>query len=386
MTRRQNGTGSFYNNKERKFWEYKFPYVENGNIKMKKVTGKTKKEALEKAQQFKDNLPKDNMGWSVESWMNEWLSVYVDKQVKTSTKERYSLAIKRHINPFLGKESLKELTPHAIQLFLYQIHRDGGTGGNPLSARTVNHTRMILSSALKCAVGNNFIDKNPCEFTKPIKTEPAKVHALSVEQCQKLVMSARQEPNKALWVAIIVALETGFRKGEVFGLKWSDIDFGGKQITVNRVCLTGNHGMRIQDNAKTKLSKRTVRVTDNLLEQLKEYRAWQETYLKACGIMNMYEGYVITSEKGTIKDPNNFTDVSLKRMLKRAGLSEKITFHDLRHTHATQLLKAGVDIKMISERLGHSSIRITLDTYAHVMPSMQSDLIKKLDGLNLIDK
>lgn len=95
------------------------------------------------------------------------------------------------------------------------------------------------------------------------------------------------------------------------------------------------------------------------------------------------DNFIITSEVGTVKDPNNFTYVAFKRILRTASMNHDIRFHDLRHTHATQLLKSGVDVKSVSERLGHASIRITLDTYTHVLPGMKDKIIQKLNDLNL---
>lgn len=385
MRRRSNGEGSFYYNELRKFWEYKYPYFINGKKSYKKFTGKTKKEIKTKVENFKSTIITDKNTLTVSTWLRQWLKAYVEEHVKTTTEERYKLAIEKHIIPFIGDEPLVTLSSIKVQNFINDLYKTGSCDGTNLSPRTVNNARMILNNALKRAVGDNIINKNPVTFTKPIKVSIPKIHVLSIEECQKLVMSASQESNKAMAIALLVALETGFRKGEIFGLKWSDIDFEKKTISINRTCITSNHGLSIREETKTKYSRRTIEITDGLIKKLLEFKRWQEIYLDAISIKN-YDGFIITSESGTVKDPNSYTNVVFKRILKRAELSQSIRFHDLRHTHATQLLQAGVDIKSVSHRLGHSSIRITLDTYAHVIPSMQDNVIQKLNELNLIAK
>ena len=386
MGRRNNGEGSYYFNIKREAWEYKLPYHDNFGIRRyKKFTGKTKKEIQKKVQRFKEE--RDEMADNVmklKDWMDAWFNAYIVGHVKLRTEERYRLAIKRYIVPFIGDLPLDDsLTGMKVQVFLNELYNNGGQNGSKLAARTVNAARMILNSALKRAVGEHLIATNPVQLTKPIKAEPAVIRPLTQQECQMLVNSAWREPNKAMWIAVVLALETGFRKSEIFGLKWSDIDFENNRISITETAVTGNHGIMIQASGQTKYSRRTVEVTQGCMKKLRLYQKWQDTFIHAMCVMNNYENYLITAETGRIKDPNDFTNVVFKRILTRAGLDRKIRFHDLRHTHATQLLAAGVDIKTVSLRLGHASIRITLDTYVHVIPSMQNNAISKLEALGL---
>lgn len=384
MARRLNGEGTIYENKIRKRWECQISCIVNGIKTRKKVTGKTRKEVKEKAELLKmdlANMAEDIM--TVAKWLDMWLSIYVRGHVKEKTKERYELAVNNHIVPYIGDKDVRKITSLEIQEFINILYESGGENSTGLSPRTVNSSRTILKTALKQAVGAGVIDKNPAVFTKPIKVERSEIQVLTKLECQRLVQTAYKESNKAFWIAVVIALETGLRKGEVFGLRWRDIDFDKKCISVDTTIVTGNHGMKIQNSTKTKGSRRTIDITDTLIAKLQEYKVWQERYLSAIGATDKSDGFLITSEVGTVKDPNNFTYVAFKRMLKNAGLSNSIRFHDLRHTHASQLLQAGVDVKSVSERLGHSSIRITLDTYAHVLPSMKDSVINKLNDLSL---
>lgn len=385
MPRRLNGEGTIYFNKSRNRWECQYQCIISGKKYRKKVTGKTRKEVKEKAEIAKTKYTTQSNAEiiTVSNWLHKWLSLYIKNHVSIKTEERYSLAINNHIIPYIGNENIATLSSIQIQQYIHDLHEHGGEKHNGLAPSTVNSARTILSSALKQAVGNKIISQNPVDFTKPIKKHQSTFAVLSNLECQKLTETAYHESNKSYWIAIALALETGFRKGEVFGLCWSDIDFIKKTISINRTVVTGNHGIIVQDSTKTKYSRRTIKITDSLIEKLKKYKIWQTAYLNAINISVNSNTFIITSEKGTIKDPNSYTDKVFKRILKSAGLCTKIRFHDLRHTHATQLLQAGIDIKSVSERLGHSSIRITLDTYTHILPSMKDNLITKLDNLNL---
>lgn len=386
MSRRNNGEGSYYFNAKRESWEYKLPYHDEFGIRRyKKFTGKTKKEIQKKVQVFKaERAEKVDNVMKVKDWMDAWFNAYIVGHVKLRTEERYRLAIKRYIVPFIGDLPLDDsLTGMKVQMFLNELHNYGGQNGGKLAARTVNAARMILNSAFKRAVGEHLMATNPVQLTKPIKAEPAVIRPLTQQECQMLVNSAWQEPNKAMWIAVVIALETGFRKSEIFGLKWSDINFENNRISITETAVTGNHGIMIQASGKTKYSRRTVEVTQGCMKKIRLYQKWQKTFIHAMHVVDNYENYLITAETGRIKDPNDFTNVVFKRILTRVGLDRKIRFHDLRHTHATQLLAAGVDIKTVSLRLGHASIRITLDTYVHVIPAMQNNAITKLETLSL---
>lgn len=383
MGKRLNGEGTIYYNESRNRWEGQISYVLNGKRKRKKVIGKSRKEVKEKAKEAKALLEEQVEELTLGKWLEQWLKVFVVGHVKLKTEERYKTAVKKHIIPNIGDINVKILTSLQIQEFINSLHENGGVKGIGLSPRTVNSARTVLSTALKQAVGAGIIDKNPVLFTKPIKTNRREISVLNKDECRKLVEAAKAESNQAFWIAVVIALETGLRKGEIFGLRWRDINFNKQQLTVNTTVVTSNHGIVIQDSTKTKYSRRTVKLTESTIRKLKEYKEWQLAYLNAIGAKDIYDGFLITSERGSVKDPNNFSYVTFKSLLKKAGLRDNIRFHDLRHTHATQLLQAGVDIKSVSERLGHSSIRITLDTYTHVLPSMNDNVIQKLSALKL---
>lgn len=246
------------------------------------------------------------------------------------------------------------------------------------------------------------LTKNIVKATDPPRLVKEEIKPLTEEQADKLLQVAKageyicfglkqqqkagsdtQYLQQAYYIAILLALNTGMRLGEVFGLKWSDIDFDNNIVHVNRALVSTNtKGMKFED-PKTKGSKRRIAIPEKVKKSLERYQKQQEWFANALGDkFTNKEGLVFTNSFGKPVNTTNFTNRYYKRMLGQAGLDQKICFHDLRHTHATLLLKQGVNIKVISERLGHSTVTMTLDTYSHLMPDMQQTAI---DALNKMD-
>jgi integrase len=181
----------------------------------------------------------------------------------------------------------------------------------------------------------------------------------------------------AIHVPVLITLATGMRRGEVLGLRWSDIDFAAGSLAV-RQTLQEAEGKRTFKEPKTPKSRRVIALPTVALEALRQHRARQaETKLQLGGRYNDHD-LVCTQADGSPWWSSGF-DRAFRKARKQARV-EDVRFHDLRHTHATQLLKAGVHPKVVSERLGHASIGITLDTYSHVMPGMQEEAAEKIDA------
>ena len=182
-------------------------------------------------------------------------------------------------------------------------------------------------------------------------------------------------------MAILLALSTGMRIGEIFGLLWENIDFSTNRIFVMQTLVSTSHGHRVEPSPKTKAGNRQIELPRHCMEELSVYREWQEELKKE--MMNLYmdSGIVIANDNGSHKDPSYFSYITFKHLLELAGIDRSVRFHDRRHTHATWLLEKGVHPKIVSERLGHSSIRITLDTYSHVLQGMQHVAVSKLDEI-----
>lgn len=256
----------------------------------------------------------------------------------------------------------------------------GGAAQKGLSARTVNAARRTLKSALDKACHLRKIDYNPVDATKASRTEKAEIYVLSNPQAKNL-LAVSKEHDQTAHMAILLALFTGMRIGEIFGLTWENVDFDAKLLYVKQSLVSTNHGSRLESSPKTKAGYRQIELPQRCIDELQAHRAWQEEQKKDWLDQYKENGLVISNLDGGYKDPSYFTAVVFKRMLARAGIDTSVRFHDLRHTHATWLLEKGVHPKVVAERLGHSSIRITLDTYSHVIKGMQKVAVSKLDEI-----
>ena len=175
-----------------------------------------------------------------------------------------------------------------------------------------------------------------------------------------------------------MAVTTGLRRGELLGLKWSDIDLTNGLMNVRRSIEQVRGTVRVK-TPKTEKSHRRVTLPKSTVTELQRHSFLQKKEKLRLGPLYSNDGWVFSSANGTIWNPDTFTGV-FRRLLRDSKL-DSIRFHDLRHTHATQLLKDGVFIKVVSERLGHSSVQITLDTYAHVLPNMQDEAAARIDSV-----
>ena len=182
-------------------------------------------------------------------------------------------------------------------------------------------------------------------------------------------------------MAILLALSTGMRLGEIFGLKWDAVELAQGIIYVKRSLETGQTQEKFHD-PKTPKSRRPIPLPEDVAKELREYKDRQNLKRELLGDKWSDINLVITNDWGKILDTGNFTSRHYKPLLKKVGIDPKqINFHDLRHTHATLLLLAGIHPKIVSERLGHASISITLDIYSHLLPNTQELAAKAMEGL-----
>jgi integrase len=251
-------------------------------------------------------------------------------------------------------------------------HRDGAGG---LSARTVRHAHSILFAALRQAVRWQLLHRNPAEAVTPPSVTDREIAVFDDAQIGVLLNAAR--PTR-LYVPIMVAVTTGLRRGEVLGLRWSDLDLAAGCLTVAQAIeQTRSKGLTFKA-PKTKHGRRTLSLPAVTIEALRSHKAVQAAERLALGLGKDEHGVVFTTVEGEPMNPRD-TSQFFGRIVKRAGLPA-VTFHGLRHSHLTALLRAGVHPKIASSRAGHASIAITMDTYSHVIPSMQDDLARGVDA------
>ena len=198
---------------------------------------------------------------------------------------------------------------------------------------------------------------------------------MSPEEARRLLEAARDDRLEALYV---LAIATGLRQGELLALNWEDVDLERGVLRVRRT-LTRTGGKVSLGEPKTKKSRRSVNLTAAAAGALRSHLSRQLEEMERIGSLYRPGGLVFANEIGGIINPSNLRNRSFARLLKRAGLPPDTRFHDLRHTCATLLLSRNVNPKIVSEMLGHSSIAITLDTYSHVLPTMQESAIRALE-------
>lgn len=310
---------------------------------------------------------------SLASYLSQWLEAYARPNTSPKTHERYTELVKAHIDPAIGALALTKVTPMQIQSFYSEALRAGrkdGKGG--LSPQTVLHIHRVLHKALKQAVKWQMLVRNPADAVEPPRPERKEMTALDQDGIARLLTAVE---GTRMYIPVLLAVTTGLRRGEILGLRWKDIDLDSARMSVRQSVEQTASGLRFKA-PKTAKGRRVVAMPDYLVDALKTHRARQaETRLKLGSEFNK-GGLVCPRDDGEIWAPTTFTPMFAK-VAKGAQLA--VRFHDLRHTHATQLLQQGIHPKIVSERLGHATIAITLDTYSHVLPDMQEGAARAID-------
>ena len=376
MAKNGNGEGSIYEHKRNgKKVGYRGAYTVHTaeGPKRRYVTGKTREEVrrkLAKAMSDRDGgLVFDAGSLTVGEYLDRWLSDSMRGTVRQSTYERCGYAVHPHIRPALGRIKLKGLTPVHVRRF-YREKLDSG-----LSPATVHKLHVVLHKALAQAVSDGLIPRNVAKGVKVSQTRRKEIRPLTPEQTRALLTAARSDRLEALYV---LAINTGLRQGELLALKWEDVDLERGVLRV-RHTLTRARGKVSVGVPKTKKSRRSVELTPAAVEALQAHLSRQLEEMDRMGSLYRPGGLVFANEIGGLINPSNLRNRSFARLLKHAGLPADTRFHDLRHTCATLLLSQNVNPKIVSEMLGHASVAITLDTYSHVLPTMQENAIRALE-------
>lgn len=376
MAKNGNGEGSIYEHKRNgKKVGYRGSYTVHTaeGPKRSYVTGKTRDDVrakLTKAMADRDGgLVFDAGSLKVGEYLEHWIETSVKGTVRQSTYEVYGYMIHPHLAPVLGRIKLKNLTPAHVRAF-YRDRLDSG-----LAPATVHKMHVVLHKALDQAVSDGLIPRNAAKGVKVPQTKRKEIRPLTPEQVKALLEAVRGDRLEALYV---LAVATGLRQGELLALKWEDVELEDAVLRVRRT-LTRTGGKVDMGPPKTNKSRRSVSLTAGAVETLRAHLSRQLEEMEQMGSLYRPGGLVFANESGGIINPSNLRNRSFARLLKRAGLPVDTRFHDLRHTCATLLLTKNVNPKIVSEMLGHSSISITLDTYSHVLPTMQENAVRALE-------
>jgi len=320
---------------------------------------------------------------TVGEYLEQWLQDYVTTNTAPTTAHGYTDIIRAHLIPSLGSFPLTALQSWHIQAYYGRMLESGrrdGKGG--LSAQTVKHHHRVLYEALKHAVKHGVLIRNVAEAVDPPRPDSKEMTTLEPEDVHLFLKVARDTPFYTLFYT---AIYTGLRRSELLGLRWRDIDLDLATLSVVQTLHYVPRKGYICRETKTKRSRRLVDLSPSLVMLLREHRANQELEKNLLGRLLTREDLLFYYSDGTPLPPNNVTK-AFHKLAKSVGMP-RMRLHDLRHTHATLLLRQGVHPKVVSERLGHSSVAITLDTYSHVMPGIQAAAARRFDeGLQRIER
>jgi len=312
---------------------------------------------------------------TLSEFLERWLKEYAWPNLSPRTAEGYEYIIRRHLIPALGNIPLTQIKPEHLQKYYSEKLSAGRCDGNGgLSARTVRHHHITLHTALESAVKWGVLVRNPADAVTPPRCQQTEMHVLDEAGIHTLLEAAKDAPYYALFY---MALYTGMRRSELLALRWSDVDLMLCEVSVTRTLHHLIDGTFVYRPPKTAKSRRLVALSPSTALVLKEHKEKQETEHILMGVPLKDSDLVFSHADGQPFLPNTVTH-SWEKLVKRLSLGH-IRLHDARHTHASLMLKQGVHPKIVQERLGHSSITVTFDTYSHVAPGLQEAAALKFD-------
>ena len=316
-----------------------------------------------------DGLPVPSDQLKVGRYLQDWLHT-AQPRLRPSTWHRYEQLIRVYALPALGALALSRLEPRHLE----RLYADGLTSG--AAPATVRQLHAVLRSALGQAAQWGTVVRNVALLVRPPRLTRHDLTPLSAAQARALLDAAQAERFAALYV---LAITTGMRLGELLGLCWRDVDLETGQLHVQHTMLRLPDGLKLRE-PKTPQSRRRIALTPQAVAALRRHRAQQAMERLQIGAAWADHDLVFANAIGRPVEQGNLLSRSFWPLLARAALP-RIRFHDLRHTCATLLLQQGVHVKIVSEMLGHSNIKITLDVYSHVLPDMQTPAVDAMDRL-----
>lgn len=363
-------------------WYYSFE-IGRINGKRKRVEhagGSTKSEAetalrkaLNEFEKCGSTIQESNI--SVSDYFDYWYKEYVLINLKYNTQQNYKRIIDKHIKTSIGKYKLKLLNPNILQNFLNNKRIEG------YSKNSISGFYGLLSGALKYAVHpGQFIKESPMIYVKMPKFNNIKnednLKIITLEQFNDIINRFPKGSN--FYIPLQIAFNTGMRAAEVCGLTWDCVDLENKTIKVEKILVGKGKGIWEFGTPKTKSSCRTICIGKTLVKILSHHKTWQKQNKLKYGKYYKKSNFVCTKENG-----ENITTDSLKYLSRVVNyeLHIRFNFHSLRHTHATMLLESGANIKDIQDRLGHSNLATTMDTYSHVTKKMKNDTVDILENM-----
>jgi integrase len=310
---------------------------------------------------------------TVAQFLDRWLE-HIKPKVAPRTHERYGEIVRTYLTPAFGTTLLTKLQAIAISAAYAAMLANGRSKGNGgLSARSIHHCHRILSQALQQAVRWRMLFRNPCGDVDPPRVER---RALKVWDVATMAEALERARSFRIFMPMLLAGMLGLRRGEIAALRWRHIDLDAAQVAVAESFEQTRQGIRLK--APKSGRGRKVMLPARVVAELRAWRMKQAQELLKLGVRLNDDCFVCAGENGQPIQPQSLTH-AWHRFLAGTGLP-RLRFHDLRHSHATHMLAAGVHPKIASERLGHATVGLTLDTYSHVIPGMQEDAVARVDA------
>ena len=319
----------------------------------------------------------------LKEYLEQWLEDYAKPNIRPKTYDIYKNMVDNHLIPGLGDTQIGKLRPSQLKGFYAKKQKGGRADGKPggLSNRSVQYMHIILKLALDSAKEDELVAGNVAKSVKPPSVEKPKIRFWEWDDAKAFLSSEKKkyDEKKARYYPIYaLALSTGMRRGEMLGLKWQEISYKKKTLTICRSLVQTDDGPLLQEAVKSDSSYRTLDMSQKVIALLKAHRKRQAEEMLALGLED--NGLVFTASTGNWVAPRNM-DNYFQQAVKRAGVPGIGGMHSLRHTYATRMLELGFSPRYVQERLGHARVAITLDTYSHVTQGAKSKIAIATDDL-----
>lgn len=357
-------------------WVAHATWQEGGKRRQAKRSFRTKKEAqaalteLLAAHQSGTFVAPSRM--PIRDFIEPWLAGLENQGRRPTTLLGYRKALEGYLLPRLGNVSLQELRASDLDSLYADLLRTGGRRRQGLSMTTVHHLHAVVNKLLHDAERKGLVTRNVARLANApslttARSKGPEMRVWSPDELTQFLASIEGNRNEALFRLLAM---TGMRRGEVVALRWSDVDLAGCRLTVNQAASVIG-GEEFVDVPKTRRSRRAIDLDPETVSLLRQHRARQRELFLMVGVTATASDRVFTNEVGDPIRPSSIGQ-AFRRLVGATDLPV-IRLHDLRHTHASHLLMAGINVKVVSERLGHASVSFTLDTYGHVMPGQQAE-------------
>ncbi|MER5921943.1 tyrosine-type recombinase/integrase [Streptomyces mirabilis] len=369
--RNPNGAGTITKRKDGRFQCAVYVLQPDGTRARKFAYGKTWAECDAKRRVLLDKvdqgMPVPTKSAKLSEWLPYWLDNVIKPRRKLSTFDKYEAHVRLYLVPLLGAKRLESLGVADVRRFLVRLEKQ-------TTAATAKESHRVLRSALSSACREELITRNVAKLVEPPRADTPELHPWTLDETLDFLAASRKDP---LYAAFVLAIAMGLRRGEIIGLRWSDLDLDNRVLYV-RQQTQRRRGVLYDDDPKSR-RRRVVPLPALCIAPLRWHRMRQSAARAKAGEKWQASGYVFTTRTGRQVEPRNVYR-SFTRIADSAGI-RVVRLHDARHGTATLLTAAGVAPRVVMEILGHSQISITMDVYTHVVQDTQREAMSHMDRL-----